>query len=142
MSQYTGEKRLSLRKSLVLGTAVPAFLLASGLAMSEAHADDNNKDDESAESRIPTEAITDGWITTKVKSKLLVDQEVSGFDISVETSDKVVYLSGEVENQSQVNHAVEIARETEGVESVDATSLRIATAVDQARDAVGLNDSF
>ncbi len=140
MSQHPGHKRLSLRKSIVLGTTVPAFLLASGLALSEARADDDKQDDEKSESRIPTEAITDGWITTKVKSQLLVDQTVSGFDISVETRDKTVYLSGEVENQSQVNHAVKIARETQGVESVDATSLRIATAVDQARDAVGMND--
>ena len=45
------------------------------------------------------------------------------------TDDKIVYLSGKVGNQSQVNHAFNIARDTQGVESVDATSLCIATAV-------------
>jgi osmotically-inducible protein OsmY len=140
MSKYSEQKQRRLCKLAIFGAAVPAFLLASSLATSEVRADDDKKYEDKSESSVPTEAITDGWITTKVKSKLLVDQTVSGFDISVETRDKVVYLSGDVENQSQVNHAVEIARETQGVDSVDATSLRIATAVDQARDAMGLTD--
>ncbi len=140
MSKHSEQQRLSFRKLTIFGATVPAFLLASGLAISEPRADEVTTYDDQSESTTPTEAITDGWITTKVKSKLLADQTVSGFDISVETRDKVVYLSGDVENQSQVNHAVEIARETQGVDSVDATSLRITTAVDQARDAVGLND--
>lgn len=134
MSTISERKRPGLRRSAILSAAMAALFLTSGLAMSEARADDNS------ESGIVPEAITDGWITTKVKSQLLVDQEVSGFDISVETSDRVVYLSGEVEDQSQVSHAVEIAEETEGVERVVSTELRLATAVDQARDAVGMSD--
>jgi hyperosmotically inducible periplasmic protein len=137
MTQHKPMRRFSLRKSWVLGATLPAFLLASGLALSEARAGDEAKDEQYAESRDATEVVTDGWITTKVKSRLIADGDVSGFDISVETRDNVVYLSGEVDNQSQVNHAVKIARDTEGVETVDATALRIATAVDQVRGAVG-----
>ncbi len=140
MRKRTSPKPSTLRKSWLLGASVPAVMLASGIALSQAQASYDKKDDERSESRSAGEAVTDGWITTKVKSKLVVDQEVSGFDISVETRDKVVYLSGEVENQSQVSHAVEIAEETEGVKRVDATSLRVATAIDQMRDAVGMRD--
>ncbi|MCC5862240.1 MAG: BON domain-containing protein [Gammaproteobacteria bacterium] len=121
-----------VRRRWLLGASLPAVALASGLALSPVQAGDYNNDDE----RTAGDVATDSWITTKVKSQLLADQEVSGFDISVETKDNVVYLSGEVEDQSQVNHAVEIAEDTEGVERVDSTSLRVATAIDQVRDAV------
>lgn len=140
MKNRTNAKSSTLRKSWLLGASVPAIMLASGMALSQAHASYDKKDDDRSESRSASEAVTDGWITTKVKSKLVADQEVSGFDISVETRDKVVYLSGEVEDQSQVSHAVDIAEDTEGVERVDATSLRVGTAVDQMRDAVGMRD--
>ncbi len=116
----------------LLGASLPAIALVSGLALSPVQADDHNNDDE----RTAGDVATDSWITTKVKSQLLADQEVSGFDISVETKDNVVYLSGEVDDQSQVSHAVEIAEDTDGVDRVDATSLRVATAIDQARDAI------
>lgn len=140
MSRYSKKKAPILRKSTVLGAVLPVFLLTSGLAIGELHADEGAKSEGKSESRDATEAVTDGWITTKVKSQLLVDQTVSGFDISVETRDNVVYLSGELENQAQVNHALEIARDTEGVKRVDATSLRIATAVDQVRDTLDPKD--
>ena len=140
MNNSASQKTPTPRKLRILGASVPALLLAMGMTLNTAHADDDDKDNESSESRSAGEAVTDGWITSKVKAQLLADQDVSGFDISVETREKVVYLSGEVEDQSQVSHAVEIAEETEGVEDVDATSLRIATAVDQARDAVGMSD--
>lgn len=135
MKITTSKKSSTLRKSWLLGASLPAIMLASGLAVTQVHAHDE-KGDQQAESRSAGEVVSDSWITTKVKSKLVVDQEVSGFDISVETRDKVVYLSGEVENQSQVNHAVEIAEDTEGVKRVDSTALRIGTAIDQVRDAV------
>ncbi len=140
MKNASHSKTSPLRKSWLLGASLPAVMLASGMALSPAHAGYDKKDDDRSESRSAGEVVTDGWITTKVKSKLVADQEVSGFDISVETRDKVVYLSGEVEDQSQVSHAIELAEDIEGVERVDATSLRVGTAIDQMRDAVGMRD--
>ena len=137
MTQRKTQRRFGLRKSWVVGATLPAFLLASGLAFGEAREDVETRGDEHSESRTVAETVTDGWITTKVKSRLFADRAVSGFDISVETRDKVVYLSGEVDNESQGNHAIRVVRETEGVESVDATALRIATEVDQLRMAAG-----
>jgi hyperosmotically inducible periplasmic protein len=136
MNQSTSKKPSTLRKSWLLGASLPAIMLASGLVVTQVHADYDKKDDKKSEARSAGEAVNDGWITTKVKSKLVADQEVSGFDISVETRDKVVYLSGEVEDQSQVSHAVEIAENTQGVKRVDSTSLRIGTAIDQVKDAI------
>ncbi len=140
MKNHSHAKSATLRKNWLLGASLPAIMLASGMLLTQAHASADKDDHDHSESRSAGEVVTDSWITTKVKSQLVVDDDVSGFDISVETREKVVYLSGEVETQSQVSHAVEIAEQTEGVKSVNATSLRIGTAVDQVREAVGMRD--
>lgn len=61
---------------------------------------------------------TDAGITTSVKSKLAVDETVKAYQVDVDTSNGVVTLSGDVETAAQKEHAVEIARNTEGVRDV------------------------
>ena len=63
--------------------------------------------------------IDDSIITTKVKSKLLADQDIKGFDLKVETHKGDVLLSGFVDNQAQIDHAIMITRSVEGVKNVD-----------------------
>ena len=63
--------------------------------------------------------IDDSIITTKVKSKLLADQDIKGFDLKVETHKGDVLLSGFVDNQAQIDHAIMITRSIEGVKNVD-----------------------
>lgn len=65
------------------------------------------------------EKIDDGVVTTKVKSALLADDTVKGLDINVDTKDGTVSLKGAVDNQTQIDRAVEIAKGTEGVQNVD-----------------------
>jgi hyperosmotically inducible protein len=62
--------------------------------------------------------VDDGIITTKVKAALLADASVKSFDIAVVTRKGEVQLSGFVDNQSQVDRAIEVARGIEGVRSV------------------------
>jgi len=69
---------------------------------------------------------TDTWITTKVKSSLLADSNVSGLDIQVETVNGVVTLTGQVDQQTQIAEATRIAREIEGVTEVRTTGLTTA----------------
>jgi hyperosmotically inducible protein len=69
------------------------------------------------------EAIDDTWITTKVKSKLLADENVTGSDISVETKDNVVHLVGVVRTVEERAVAIRIAENTEGVRGVEADDL-------------------
>ncbi len=64
------------------------------------------------------EYIDDFSITTKVKTKLLGDPNVSGFAISVETFRGRVILSGFVNSQAQIDRAVALAREVPGVKEV------------------------
>ena len=42
------------------------------------------------------QAVSDTWITSKVKSSFIADQSLSGLDIKVETNQGVVALSGVV----------------------------------------------
>jgi hyperosmotically inducible periplasmic protein len=69
--------------------------------------------------------VDDTWITTKVKSSLLADNDVSGLAIEVETVNGVVTLSGQVDQQSQIEHATRIARDIEGVSRVETSALTV-----------------
>ncbi|WP_145524652.1 molecular chaperone OsmY [Yersinia rohdei] len=60
----------------------------------------------------------DSAVTAKVKSALLEEKSLKSTDISVETSHGVVTLSGFVTSQAEVETAVEIAGNIEGVKSV------------------------
>jgi hyperosmotically inducible protein len=63
--------------------------------------------------------IDDTVVTTKVKSALLGDQDVKGFDIKVETRKGVVLLGGFVDNQSAIDRAISVASRVNGVKSVE-----------------------
>ncbi len=74
--------------------------------------------------------VDDSWITTEVKSKLLVTKDVPSNDINIETYKGVVLLSGFVEKQSQIDSAVKVAKEIKGVKEVrNAISLHPSTTV-------------
>jgi osmotically-inducible protein OsmY len=64
------------------------------------------------------EAFSDGWITTKVKGKIVDDALVKDSDIKVETADHVVTLKGTVVSADAKARAEEIARATDGVQQV------------------------
>lgn len=64
------------------------------------------------------EAITDGWITTKVKTKFVDDALLKGSDIHVETNDHVVTLKGTAASSAAKAQAAAIAGGTEGVTRV------------------------
>ena len=61
---------------------------------------------------------SDAGITTAVKSKMAADDTVKAYKVDVDTKNKVVTLSGEVDTQAQREQAVLIARNTEGVSDV------------------------
>jgi len=71
------------------------------------------------------EEINDAWITSKVKTQLLADSQTPGTDISVETKDHVVHLSGVVATAQARAEAIRIAGATEGVTSVQADDLLV-----------------
>jgi osmotically-inducible protein OsmY len=64
------------------------------------------------------EVITDGWITTRVKSKFVGEDLLKNSDINVDTNDHVVTLRGTVMSAAARARAVEQAKEVEGVHKV------------------------
>ncbi|ACS97103.1 membrane protein [Aggregatibacter aphrophilus NJ8700] len=59
----------------------------------------------------------DSWITSQIKSKMLVDSKVKTSDVKVVTENNEVFLMGNV-TQDQGNAAAEIARNVAGVTKV------------------------
>jgi hyperosmotically inducible periplasmic protein len=63
-------------------------------------------------------AMTDGWITTKVKAKFADEKSLESSTIHVETTDHVVTLTGTVASREAKARAEAIATGTEGVRRV------------------------
>lgn len=74
-----------------------------------------------------TQAVTDTWITTKVKSVLLADSEAKGLDVEVNTKDGVVTLKGKLTNQAAADHVKALVMDVEGVKRVNTQALTIAS---------------
>ena len=64
------------------------------------------------------EVMTDGWITSRIKTKYLGDEALRASDIKVETTDHVVTLTGTVVSPAAHAKAIEFAKEVEGVHHV------------------------
>lgn len=69
--------------------------------------------------------VGDATITAVIKSKLLANENISGMDISVDTENSRVTLSGEVESDEARQLAEEIAENTEDVVEVE-NNLKVA----------------
>jgi osmotically-inducible protein OsmY len=63
--------------------------------------------------------VTDSAITTAIKAKFLADSTVRSADISVDTNNGVVTLSGTAPSQAAHTAALELARRSDGVKRVD-----------------------
>lgn len=70
---------------------------------------------------------TDAGITTDVKTKLAADDTVKAYQIDVDTQDKIVTLSGNVDTIAAREQAVLVARQADGVRDV-VDNLRVADA--------------
>jgi hyperosmotically inducible periplasmic protein len=90
--------------SLALGASLLA-VIASGCGSPEVR-------------RTAGEYIDDQTINARVKTALLRDDTVAGFDVSTTTFDGVVQLSGFVETEAQRQVAEELAMGVDGVQMV------------------------
>ena len=64
------------------------------------------------------DALDDTTITTRVKTAMLNDPAVGSLRIDVDTSKRVVTLSGRVRSQSERDQALALARQVSGVGEV------------------------
>ncbi|EZQ18025.1 transporter [Halopseudomonas bauzanensis] len=70
-------------------------------------------------------AISDAWISSKVKSSFLFNNSLDGLDISVDTKGGQVTLGGQVATSAEKDLAIEIAEDIRGVQGVNADSLQV-----------------
>lgn len=88
-----------------------------------------------------TPAIDDVGISAKIKAKLTADTETSAIKIGVDTTNRVVTLSGVVPTEREKAKAEQLARNTEGVSQVvnnitiNPASLGATNIGEKARDA-------
>ncbi|HEX7374963.1 MAG TPA: BON domain-containing protein [Steroidobacteraceae bacterium] len=76
-------------------------------------------DDTGTAKATPKTFVADSVITTKVKAKLAGEHLSSLTQINVDTdADGVVWLTGSAHDQAEIDRAVAVARQTEGVHSV------------------------
>ena len=115
--------RQTMFRKTMLVSAIAGAMVFAGTASAQETAD--RSEQTTAAHTESAQPMSDTWITTKVKADLLAESDVSGLDISVETANGVVSLSGDVDNQAQIDRATAIARGIEGVTSVDAKQLKV-----------------
>lgn len=71
-------------------------------------------------------AMSDSWITAKVKSEILADSISKGFSVEVTTVKGVVVLEGTLATQDGIDHVKDLAAKVKGVKSVDITALTLS----------------
>ncbi len=71
------------------------------------------------------DAISDSWITSKVKTTFLLSRDISSSDIGITTHDGVVTLTGQVDSGAERDLAVEVAKDIRGVKAVKAGNLEV-----------------
>jgi hyperosmotically inducible protein len=99
---------------MIVKSVFAGLLVAGMLAGSVALAQDADVDRSH-----PKAFVKDSVITTKIKSKLAADHITSVGRIHVDTdADGVVWLSGSAHTQDAIDHAVSVAKSTEGVKDV------------------------
>jgi len=64
------------------------------------------------------DTVSDSALTAKIKSKMVLDDDVKARGIDVDTSGTVVTLTGVVRSAEERDRAVRLARETTGVTQV------------------------
>ena len=77
-----------------------------------------------AQSSSAGQAVSDTWITTKVKADLATTEGIKSTDISVETVNGVVTLIGVLDSRTAVDKAIAVAKGIKGVVDVDASALK------------------
>jgi hyperosmotically inducible protein len=65
------------------------------------------------------DAIEDGALTAKIKAKMALDDKVKALDLNVDTSNRVVTVTGKVRSSEERDRALQLARETDGVLKVE-----------------------
>jgi hyperosmotically inducible protein len=103
-----------------------ALAITLGLSLSDAKAATDEAASATATQR-GERVMSDSWITTKVKSEILKSSLAKGFDVKVTTLHGIVTLKGTLTSTDVVDQVKAIAAKVKGVQSVDASTLVVAS---------------
>lgn len=109
------------RNTLLL-VGIALLVLASSGSTATASADQAKpatKPAPQAQESKPRPGFEDWWITMKIHSQFVPDEALEDSNIDVDTVGGVVTLNGTVANAAGRSRAVEIAKKTDGVKSVN-----------------------
>jgi len=115
------------KPSLLIATMIAGALLVAGCGQRSAPESVGQKMGQSSEkladkasnaSAKVTQAVDDTSITTKVKAALVAEPGLKSAQISVDTKDATVTLSGNVDSPDQRERAKQVASSVEGVKNV------------------------
>lgn len=104
--------------ALVLAAALGTGMIAT-VALASPQTPSGDEHSSSA-----SQAVSDAWITTKVKSELATTKGVKSMDVTVGTKDGVVTLAGVLATRTDVMKAIAAAESVKGVRDVDASGLK------------------
>ena len=65
-----------------------------------------------------SDAARDSWITTKLRSKITFDKEISGINYTIDTVNQKVYLTGIAQSQGELDRIIAYARGIDYVRGV------------------------
>lgn len=105
-----------LRSTILIGAL--ALGMACSRAETERAAEEAAARAQSAAARAGDQ-LADSWLTTKIQAQYFADDDIKARYINVSTRDGVVTLTGRVETAAQREEALQIARNTDGVQRVD-----------------------
>lgn len=69
--------------------------------------------------------LSDSAITTKIKAQMTADTTLNPLDISVSTHNGIVSLKGQVNSDTEYEHAVSMVQSSEGVKDVNTDDLTV-----------------
>jgi len=99
-----------MKKSLI-AVAMLGVLAAAPVAV---YAEDNNPTTKDS----PKQFVSDSSITAKIKGDFVKDKTVGAMDIHVKTHKGIVTLTGTANSRNEADQAVALAKQVDGVSSV------------------------
>ena len=120
-------RNTSAFRHALIAASLTAALAAVPFAQTFAQDASAQSSTESSNQTVPGK-VDDAWITTKVKSEFATTKHIHATDISVDTTEGKVTLTGTVTSNKEKNRAIHVARKLKGVKSVDATGLTVTPA--------------
>ena len=79
--------------------------------------------------------VTDTSLTTKIKSKMVMDRDLSAIKVDISTTDGIVSLIGTL-TEPQVRALIELVSETDGVKEIDTSKLTVSQNTHSLKDTV------